>query len=144
VVLHAFMEEGHFGRHVRRMRMLYGERADALRATVKAHLAGTLKIPAIAAGFDTPAFLPPALDDRLVAARAEQAGLEVRALSSYAIARPAPAGLVLGFAAVGIPEIEAGVATLARVIEGAIPAGHGSVNIPAHPLRWPPEGHSIS
>lgn len=30
IALHEFMEEGHYGRHIRRMRLIYGERAAAL------------------------------------------------------------------------------------------------------------------
>jgi GntR family transcriptional regulator/MocR family aminotransferase len=116
-VLHEFIAEGHFARHVRRMRLLYAERAQALRMAVDAHLAGLLDLPAITAGLDAPAFLSLGGDDALAARLAAEAGVETRPLSFYAVERPAPPGLVLGFAAVGTAEIEAGARTLAQALE---------------------------
>ncbi len=115
--LHAFIAEGHAGRHVRRMRELYGERAEALRDAARRHWTGLLALPPIVAGLDAPAFLPERADDALAARLAAEAGIETRPLSSYAIGRAAPAGLVLGFAGVGADEIDAGARTLARVLQ---------------------------
>lgn len=115
--LHAFMAEGHAGRHVRRMRELYGERAEALAEAARRHWTGLLALPPIVAGLDAPAFLPAGTDDALAARLAAEAGIETRALSSYAVQRAAPAGLVLGFASVDVDEIDAGARTLARVLQ---------------------------
>jgi GntR family transcriptional regulator / MocR family aminotransferase len=119
--LHAFIAEGHAGRHMRRMRELYGERAAALREAAARHWAGMLALPPIVAGLDAPAFLPEGADDALAARLAAEAGIETRALSSYAIEqkaeRTAPVGLVLGFAGVDPPAIDAGAKTLARVLQ---------------------------
>ena len=115
--LHAFIAEGHAGRHGRRMRELYGERAEALREAARRHWTGLLALPPIVAGLDAPAFLPAGADDALAARLAAEAGIETRPLSSYAIERAAPAGLVLGFAGVGADEIDAGARTLARVLQ---------------------------
>ncbi|MGO4326713.1 PLP-dependent aminotransferase family protein [Cupriavidus sp. 2TAF22] len=114
--LHAFIADGHFGRHMRRMRLLYGERAQALRIAADRHLHGALHLPAILAGLDAPAFLPPGTDDAMVARLAAEAGLEVRPMSYYAVERPAPPGLVLGFASVDAAKIHAGARTLAAVL----------------------------
>jgi GntR family transcriptional regulator / MocR family aminotransferase len=118
--LHAFIAEGHAGRHIRRMRELYGERAQALRGAAARHWTGLLALPEIDAGIDAPAFLPIGTDDALAATLAMQAGIETRALSSYAIEHAAPAGLVLGFACVGADEIHAAARKLARVLERAV------------------------
>lgn len=118
--LHEFISEGHFGRHVRRMRLLYAERAQALRQAADAHLAGLLEIPKITMGLDTPAFLPSESDDKYIAQLAAQAGIESRPLSVYAGAHTAPPGLLLGFAAVSPTEINAGARILARVLEAVI------------------------
>lgn len=117
VVLRDFIAEGHFSRHVRRMRLLYAERAEALRVAVDAHLAGLLVLPAVTTGLDAPAFLPEGVDDALAARLAAEAGIETRPLCVYAAERPTPPGLVLGFAAIGPPEIDVGARTLARVLE---------------------------
>jgi len=115
--LHAFIAEGHAGRHMRRMRELYGERAEALREAAARHWKGMLTVPPIVAGLDAPAFLPEGVDDALAARLAAEAGIETRALSSYAIERKAPAGLVLGFAGVDPQAIDAGAKALARVLQ---------------------------
>lgn len=115
--LHEFIAEGHFGRHVRRMRLLYAERAQALRQAADVYLAGLLEIPEITMGLDTPAFLPGDRDDKSVAHLAAQAGIESLPLSIYARTRPVKPGLLLGFAAVGPEAIASGVRTLARVLD---------------------------
>ena len=115
--LHEFIAEGHLGRHVRRMRLLYAERAQALRQAADAHLVGLLQIPKITMGLDTPAFLPNDINDKDVANLAAQAGIESLPLSAYARTQPVNPGLLLGFAAVSQTEIESGVRTLARVID---------------------------
>ncbi len=114
--LHEFIAEGHFGRHVRRMRLLYAERARTLRQAADAHLAGLLKIPDITMGLDTPAFLPPGSNDREITKIAAKAGIESFPLSAYSRTLPARPGLLLGFAAVNPVEIESGVRKLARVV----------------------------
>lgn len=119
-VLHEFMAEGHYGRHIRRMRLAYGERAAALEQAVARRLDGLLSVPPITTGLDTAAFLPAASDDAWIARQAIAAGLETRPLSACAIEAPAPSGLVLGFAAFDRPQIETGVEALARVLETAL------------------------
>jgi len=115
-ILHEFIAEGHLGRHIRRMRLLYGERAQALKYSLDKHLNGLLDLPVIAAGLDASAFLSPKADDRLIAQRAASAGIETRPLSFYRLERPVPPGLVLGFAAFGVDDIEQGVVALARAL----------------------------
>ena len=115
--LHEFIAEGHFGRHIRRMRLLYAERAKALRQAADARLAGLLDIPEITMGLDTPGFLPAGSDDKRIAHLADQAGIESLPLSAFSRTHPASPGLLLGFAAVSPKEIESGVRTLARVLE---------------------------
>lgn len=117
-VLHDFIAEGHFGRHLRRMRLHYAERAELLQQAALRRLGGILNIPPICMGLDTPAFLPPGMDDAAVARRAGERGIEVYPLSEYAVARPAPAGLRLGFAAIAPASIDVGIDTLARLLDG--------------------------
>ena len=115
--LSAFIVEGHLGRHIRRMRQLYAERAEALQQAAITHWAGLLHVPAIHTGLDAPAFLPAGVDDKRVSRLAAAAGIETRPMSFYQVSQlPAP-GLVLGFAAVGAGEIEASARILAQVIE---------------------------
>ncbi|UDM53120.1 PLP-dependent aminotransferase family protein [Cupriavidus sp. MP-37] len=100
-----FIEQGHFARHVKRMRTLYGQRrvliAQALKQAFGDRL--TVELPPggiqFAVQFAESADGP--VDDVVVAARARQAGLAVLPLSNwYAHGRMSdtPRGLVLGFA----------------------------------------------
>jgi GntR family transcriptional regulator/MocR family aminotransferase len=129
--LTAFIEEGHFAAHVRRMRVLYAARRACLLEAAERHLAGLLEIEPDAAGLHVLARLSPDLAARLsdtaAEARAAAAGLVTPALASYFLGR-APAhggssdragggqGLLLGYAAVAEAEIESGIATLARAL----------------------------
>jgi GntR family transcriptional regulator / MocR family aminotransferase len=56
-VLCDFIVEGHFGRHLRRMRELYGARLGALRDSVGRYLKGIVELPDIQAGLNSPAYL---------------------------------------------------------------------------------------
>jgi GntR family transcriptional regulator/MocR family aminotransferase len=116
VVLHEFMAEGHFGRHIRRMRTLYGERAAAFQEAVSLRLGEWLTLPAIAAGIDTVAMLPQCADDRVVARALLEAGIETRPLSAYKVTAEPPAGLVLGFAPFQPATIRAGVEAMAAAL----------------------------
>jgi GntR family transcriptional regulator/MocR family aminotransferase len=124
-VLHEFMAEGHYGRHIRRMRQAYGERAAALEEAIARRLGGLLAVLPITTGIDATAFLPAASDDAAIAQQAIAAGIETRPLSAYAIEAAAPSGLVLGFAAFDRPQIEAGVGALAQVLEAALTGKRG-------------------
>ncbi|CAG9246733.1 DNA-binding protein [Burkholderia diffusa] len=100
-----FIEQGHFARHLKRMRTLYGERrtliVHALRQAFGERLIVDLPPGGIqfavrfAAGPDGP------VDDVAVAARAREAGLAVLPLSIWytnSHTQQTPRGLIIGFA----------------------------------------------
>ncbi|HEY6979583.1 PLP-dependent aminotransferase family protein [Reyranella sp.] len=118
-LLAAFMREGHFARHVRRMRKLYIERQAALLDTVHRHLGDTLAIRPTEAGLQLVAWLPHHLDDAKIARAGAAAGLELAPLSRFAITRPLPPGLLLGFGAFSREQIDEGVRRLRNVLRGA-------------------------
>jgi len=118
-ILADFMSEGHFGRHIRRMRTLYLERAETLVKSIEAHLKGVIEVDFPQAGMHTIGWLREGTSDREVSHRAADAGIFVWALSSSywqsAIAeRP---GVVFGFAPYRVEAIVEGVRTLARVLK---------------------------
>jgi GntR family transcriptional regulator/MocR family aminotransferase len=119
-ILADFIAEGHFGRHIRRMRCHYGERAEALQAAAQEYWSGLLHVPLIDAGLDVAARLARGGDDLEIARDAALRGIEARALSGWATGRPASAqwkGLILGFATVHPTAIRNGARTLAGVLE---------------------------
>jgi GntR family transcriptional regulator/MocR family aminotransferase len=93
-----FMEQGHFSRHLRRMRGLYAERRKALAAGLTAALGDRVVIELEAGGMHLLARFPGATNDGVLARRAAKAGLAPTALSSLTIAHDCGQGLLLNFA----------------------------------------------
>ena len=117
-VLCDFLTDGHFGRHLRRMREVYAERLSVLLESARQHLAGLLSISGVEAGLQTAAWLAPGLNAESVAAAARKRNVEVIPLNWYSIRRNLTEGLQLGFAAVDAKEIRRGVRDLAIALEG--------------------------
>jgi len=112
-VLAEFIAEGHFARHVRRMRVLYAERQATLVEAAARELSGALDVRPAEAGMHLVGWLPGGTDDREASRRAAAEGVEATALSLHGIEPPQRRGLLLGYAAVGEEEIRAGVRRLA-------------------------------
>ena len=117
MVLHEFIEDGHFARHLRRMRDIYATRLAALLDYGKSQLAGLLEFSPIEAGLQTSAWLQRGIEDTAAVAAAAQRGVEVTPLSRYTRGPVTQHGLMLGFAAVDVPEIRRGVRELALALE---------------------------
>ena len=118
--LAAFIEDGHFAAHVRRMRKLYATRQEVLLDAAKADLAGLIRLTPDNAGMHLVGALEPdlaaRLDDRAAAARIAEAGLTVPALSSYYLETVRREGLLFGYAGVPEPEIRSAVRQLAATL----------------------------
>ncbi|HXX40581.1 MAG TPA: PLP-dependent aminotransferase family protein [bacterium] len=115
-VLQEFIAEGHFGRHLRRMRELYAERLAALLASGRQYLTGLLEISPIEAGLQTVGWLR-GIDAETAAAAAAERNVETIPLGRYYRGGPGREGLVLGFAAVSTQAIRRGVRDLAAAVE---------------------------
>ena len=118
-VLAEFLREGHFARHVRRMRALYQERREMLRHEGERCLGGLLDFPERHTGLHLLGWLPGQVSDTAVARRGMAVGVEVTPLSVFR-ARPGRSGLLLGFAAFDQHHIRAGMERLAPLIEQAV------------------------
>ena len=115
-VLCDFISEGHFARHIRRMREVYAERLNVLLKAAREKLEGVLEISNVEAGLQTIGWLPSQFDAEAVARAAAEKNVEVRPLRRYAYGRAPGNGIVLGFAAVESKELRRGVEELARVL----------------------------
>lgn len=98
-ILCDFIDEGHLGRHLRRMRNLYAGRLEALKEGGRRYLSGLLDISEAAAGLYTVAYLRNRMTSRQAEAAAAARNIETRALDRFTLQRPDPRGLLLGFAA---------------------------------------------
>jgi GntR family transcriptional regulator / MocR family aminotransferase len=115
-ILCDFINEGHFGRHLRRMRNVYAQRLHALRESAASHLAGALDISDVQAGLHTIAWLKNGMKAVDVARAAAARMVEVIPLSAHSREFAAPEGLQLGFGAVDEREIRRGVKDLAAAL----------------------------
>jgi GntR family transcriptional regulator/MocR family aminotransferase len=116
-ILCDFIREGHFARHVRRMRQLYAERLAVLIESARVELGGLLEIGNVEAGLRTVGWLRNGVSAERVARAAAEQDVEVVPLSRYGSGRSPQNGLVLGFAAVDARELKRGVEQLARALE---------------------------
>jgi GntR family transcriptional regulator/MocR family aminotransferase len=112
----AFMRNGHFARHIRRMRILYGERRRSLAGALQAAFGDRVVVELASGGMHLLARFPAAEDDTVLARRAGRAGLAATALSSLAMAHDAGQGLLLSFTNVAAADAEALVGRLAGVV----------------------------
>ncbi len=117
-VMAAFIDGGHFQRHIRRMRRAARARRDALLRGWPAP-AGCAPLPAVAAGLHVCVGVESLARERALVEAAAGVGVEINALSDYwlpgSLAPEADrAGLVLGFASVSEARIAEALAALRR------------------------------
>jgi GntR family transcriptional regulator/MocR family aminotransferase len=117
VILAHFITEGHFGRHVRRMREIYGERLKTFQEEARSRLAGLLELSKIEAGLQTVGWLSGGWNGAPAAASAAKRGINVVPLEWYSAQRSVKSGLQLGFAAFDEKELRRGVRELAIALE---------------------------
>jgi GntR family transcriptional regulator/MocR family aminotransferase len=101
-----FMQKGHFGRHIRRMRNLYGERRQALAAALRRVFGDACAVEMAAGGMHLMARFAGGESDTKLAKRALAAGLAPSALSSLAMAHDCGQALLLSFTNIAVEEAE--------------------------------------
>lgn len=111
------MAEGHFTRHISRMRKLYEKRRALLMECLERVLGNRITVVSPPGGLQIIVLLPDRVPAFEVSQKAMEIDLVARALSTYDYLRAAPNGLQLGFAAVPEDEIEHGVRLLAGIID---------------------------
>jgi len=114
-----FIVEGHFARHIRRMRMLYMDRRDALVAEIRAQLGEDLEVVNAEAGMHLVGLLRPGIEDAAVTRRAAENGISALPLSHCYMKKPSRGGLILGYGATNALQIHAGVRALKPIVESA-------------------------
>jgi GntR family transcriptional regulator/MocR family aminotransferase len=112
-VLAEFIAEGHFSRHLRRMRGVYAERLSVLLEEGRRELRGLLELSAVEAGLQTIGWLQ-GISGSAAVNTARARGVDVSAVTNFGSRRE---GLQLGFAAVRTGEIRRGVRELASALE---------------------------
>jgi len=113
----AFIDDGLFAAHIRRMCKLYGERQQAL-ITAGSRLSPWLDIRPTVTGMHALGLLRPGLSGEVVARAADDVGLTVSPVSRFCMRPRSLEVLVLGFSGFNTARIASGVDLLARVFEG--------------------------
>ena len=112
-----FVSEGHFARHIRRMRLVYEQRRDALLDGLTTYCDGLLTVHNADAGLQVAAFLPPGVSDADALARMNQRSLMATRLSTSYLGARRRQGLLLGFGGWDERRIAAASRTLGEVLE---------------------------
>jgi GntR family transcriptional regulator/MocR family aminotransferase len=114
-----FLTRGELDRHLRRMRVRYRSRRDALVEALAAELPEA-DVCGIAAGLHATVRLTDRDDEQACVAEARRRGVNIETMRYYRV-RPGadPPTLVLGYAQMPEPTIRAGVAELAAAVRAA-------------------------
>ena len=113
-VLADFIGEGHYVRHVRRVRALCAERQQALLAAAAEEIGDAMQLAPDAAGLHMVGWLDAHASDEAATAAAAREGVEVTPLSRYSAVKPARGALLLGYAAFDERRIRDGIRKLGR------------------------------
>ncbi|NVN99124.1 MAG: PLP-dependent aminotransferase family protein, partial [Geobacteraceae bacterium] len=112
-----FMEQGHWERHIRRMRMIYKKKHDILLRAVETHFGTRAVVTGQGAGLHVVMMLPEtSLNEAEIIDRARQRGIRLFPFSEFHVSgQPKAATLLLGFGGMSGGEIEQGVAILSQI-----------------------------
>jgi GntR family transcriptional regulator/MocR family aminotransferase len=118
LVMTDFIREGHFARHIRRMRMLYMERRGALVKAIRAQMGDTLEVIGAEAGMHLAALLASGTDDVAVSKDAARRGISATPLSTCYLRPPARTGVILGYGGANAYQIHDGIRKLNMSVQG--------------------------
>jgi GntR family transcriptional regulator/MocR family aminotransferase len=114
-VIADFIAEGHFVRHLRRMRVLYKEKWQHFEQCIRTNLVKKVTTIAESAGMHLVLEIPD-VDDVALKNQLEKAGYGSSALSGYYSSEAEKTGLVLGFANTTTEQRELVVQVLAELL----------------------------
>jgi GntR family transcriptional regulator / MocR family aminotransferase len=118
-VLAAFITEGHLDQHIRRIRSVYSDRRTQLIGMLGRWIPKDLAwLQPSDQGMHMVLWLAQGIDDTLLASRALEAGVSVRAVSPMYSEGNGRSGLLLGLGGYSNEQMEAAVRTLAAIIAG--------------------------
>jgi GntR family transcriptional regulator/MocR family aminotransferase len=111
-----FITEGHFARHLRRMRLLYGTRRNALVESLLHELGSTLEVVGGEAGMHLAVLLPNGFRDEVIAEQAVVQKLWLWPLSPSYLGESPRQGFILGFGGTPAKEMAPAVRKLGGVL----------------------------
>lgn len=120
IALAAFINEGHFTQHLRKMRPLYAQRQAALRDALARHWPWPGEVLGGACGLHLALTLPPEVPDVMAAEAALKKGLSPRPLSVYGTGGEPRNGLVIGYANLPAEQVDTRVKQLVRAVSAGL------------------------
>jgi GntR family transcriptional regulator/MocR family aminotransferase len=111
-----FLAEGHFARHLRKMRLLYLERRNALVDALARELGDLLDVTVPEAGLHLAVWLPSGMSAHTATQQAAAHGLHLLPISHFSLRPLQRDGVLLGFASASPEELRAGVQMLALAL----------------------------
>jgi len=125
-----FISAGHFTRHVRKTRLLYAERRNALTQALRSEFGDATEILGTEAGMHLVVTLPPGMSDRKISACAAREGLWLWPLSAAYAGANARQGFILGFGGTKVDEMPHQVRRLRKAVGGE--SGYGGLTQSGH------------
>ena len=117
LALATLVESGRYDRQLRKMRVEYSRRREVLVTALETH-APVVRLSGLAAGFHAVAHLQDHADEQSVLEQARERGVGLRGMSMFRSDRAVtPPQLVLGFGNTGSRAIEAGIRTVADLLQ---------------------------
>ncbi|MEH6631033.1 MAG: PLP-dependent aminotransferase family protein [Halopseudomonas aestusnigri] len=111
-----FMMDGHYNKHLRRMRQLYKKRHDLLVKQLGSSFPRNIPITPITGGMNLPVLLAPEYNDQAIVDLLSKENITARALSGYSFGDTVYNGLFLGFSCVNEADIKAGVSHILKAL----------------------------
>jgi len=103
-ILAQFMSDGHFARHIQRMRRLYSERRAQTMVALERGLQGCLRVEPAPGGMHLVLRLPSEASDRRLAEQLLQEGMAVQPLSPWWVGVPQGPAILASFTNCTQPE----------------------------------------
>jgi GntR family transcriptional regulator/MocR family aminotransferase len=116
-ILTAFINEGHFSRHLRKMRVLYQQRQEILIRATKNNLSGLMEIEPSQAGMHAVGWLSEKTNERAVSEKAAEYGVIVHPISDYTIEHFTSPGILLGYTSFDEKLINESIELLAKALK---------------------------
>lgn len=113
-LLATFIAEGHYARHVRRVRKACHERQRVMTEAIRLYLPDIFSVEPADSGIHLVCWLAEHLDEAVILAHCRQAGLGAQPLARYCQTQPEKQAILFGFAAHTPAEIVDGIRKLAR------------------------------
>ena len=111
-----WIAEGHFARHIRRMRHLYDLRRQVLIQAFQDYFGDQVTILGANAGIHVMVKIDSNLADELVIERAAAAGIGLISARGYYLEPKSQGEFIFGYAQLEVAQIEAGIKQLARIL----------------------------